>query len=646
MILEWLGLFPVIVTVALLVFAPGIVALAGVGLRGLALVALAPAMSVAMISVGAILLSQFGIAWTPVSLGVVLIGFILLTWGLGIALGRVSQERSTSTGSRWILPVAICAGVLLGVWRLVAYIQDPGGISQTNDAVFHMNAVRNVLETADASALHVSSVIGGRGFYPGAWHGIVSMAVLLTGAEIPFVANALTVVIGAGIWTLGIAWLARTLTGSTSVAAYAAVLAGALHAFPLLMFQWGVLFPNALSTALVPAAVALVVSLPSWHSRERPVRSSVRSLLLVGVAAGALLLAQPAAALAWGLISVVWFTFWMLTRPSSSSVLIRVGVVILAWIVLSAVWFYFSRGTSGSHWPPFRGKIEVFLDILLNTQLRLPAAVGISALMLAGLVIAVRSSRLRWFVAAWLAISALYVLVAAVGAPIVRDGLLAAWYADPYRITALAPIVVIPLAAIGFDGMMRFASGLWTRSGRETRTSADVTVIGLAIAVVGMIVLILVRPVAMPAYLNESFDRDSRYVAAADSYLNPDERALLEQLDEFVGSDERVIGNPGTGTAFGYFFSGVDVFPRTWAPPRTAEWDTLASSLRDASAQPAVCEALAVYGQPTFVLDFGDAEMSPGRYDMPGMTGFEGQDGFELVAEEGDASLWRITACA
>src|SRR5690606_4858513 len=130
-------------------------------------------------------------------------------------------------------------GILLSAWRIIAYVHDPSGISQTNDAVFHMNAVRFILQTDDASSLHVNSVIGGRGFYPAAWHALVSLAVLITGAEIAVAANMLTVVIAAFIWTLGIAWLARAVTGSATVAAYAAILAGALQTFPLLMFQWG-----------------------------------------------------------------------------------------------------------------------------------------------------------------------------------------------------------------------------------------------------------------------------------------------------------------------------------------------------------------------------------------------------------------------
>src|SRR5690606_12130216 len=106
-------------------------------------------------------------------------------------------------------------------------------------------------------------------------------------------------------------------------------------------------------------------------------------------------------------------------------------------------------------WPPFRGKLEVFLDVLLNGQVLIPFAFGTSVLMLVGLVVAVRTVRLRWFAVSWAGISALYVLVAAIGAPLIRVGVLGAWYADPYRIAALAPIVVIPLAAIGADVVLR-----------------------------------------------------------------------------------------------------------------------------------------------------------------------------------------------
>ncbi len=540
----------------------------------------------------------------------------------------------------------IGAGILLGIWRLAVYITDPSGISQTNDAVFHMNAVRFILETSNASSLHVNGVISGDSFYPASWHALTSLVVLATGATIPIAANMLTLVIGALIWPLGITWLTRTVTGSDAVAGYAAILSSALHAFPLLMFQWGVLFPNALSTALIPAAAALILSQAGRHDDERAVRATVRAAVLGLVVIAALALSQPAALLPWAAILSVRASDALLRRPPRGSRAKAVASIAGVWIGLGVVWVIVSRGTSGSHWPAFRGKLEVFVDILLNGQLRLPFAFVVSVLMLIGLVVAWRDRRLRWFTIVWLGISALYALVAAIGTPMVRENLLGAWYADPYRIAALAPIAVIPLAALGFAGAFESIMRAVRRKRGVDISDRRAMLVSAAIITVLMILLAAVRPVAMPAFLEGTFDRESRYIAVEDSYLSPDERVLLEELADLVDEDERVLGNPSTGTGFGYMLSGIDVYPRTWSKPRAEVWSVLANHLRDAGTDPEVCEALDAYADPGYVLDFGPGEQAPGRYLMPGMTDFVGQPGFELVAEVGDASLWRITACA
>lgn len=640
MILEWVAQIPVVLAALLIVFVPGLVALYGVGLRGLALLAASPLFGVASAAIIAVGFGAVGIGWSPLSWALASTALIGLAWGTGRLLGLRPSPSARPT-HRWLLPTAMIIGVILGLWRLAAYIAEPSGISQTNDAVFHMNAVRFILETADASSLHVSAVIGGNGFYPSAWHGIVSLITMLTGTSIAIAANAFTLVIGAFIWPVGIAWLTSLVTHSTIIASYAAVLSSALQTFPLLMFQWGVLFPNALSTALVPAAVALVVSLPGLSRGAAGWRIGVRNGLLILIAAGALVLSQPAALLPWAAISVVWLSFWLLGDVATIGRARAVTAIGVAWAVLIVAWLGLARGTSGSHWPPFRGWIEALLDVLLNGHILIPFAYGISALMIIGLVIAILRKRLRWFAVAWLGIASLYLLIATVAAPIIRDGIFGAWYADPYRIAALAPIVVIPLAAIGADATVRTAARWTHRPTDGVKTSF----VGIAGATVFMIVLVLLRPVAMPAFLQGSYDRESRYLAADDAFLDPNERTLLESLDQLVDPGSRVIGNPSTGTGFGYFLSGVDVYPRTWSPPTSALWAVLGEHLRDAAADPAVCEALSAYAEPEYVLDFGLGEQGPGRYEMPGMTDFAGQDGFEFVEEEGDVSLWRITAC-
>ena len=637
---DWVASIPAFLVGTLIVFLPGVLALYGAGLRGLALIAYAPVFSVAATALSALALGQLGIAWTPLSWATTMIVLIAATWLCGRVLGSPTDDASFRP--RRILLIGVGIGIAFGAWRLISYIGDPAGISQTNDAVFHMNALRHILETGDASSLHVNSVIGGRSFYPAAWHGIASLIVVATGVAIPVAANVLTIVIGALIWPLGIAWLARVVFRSNTVAAYAAILSGALQTFPLLMFQWGVLFPNALSTAIVPAGIAAVIVLTRQLAQAASWPRAVRLALFMAVTAGAILLAQPAAFLAWAAISLVWVTFFVFSRESGLRRGWAAAIVAVLWLGLAIVWRFLASSTSGSHWPPFRGKLEVIADVLLNGQVRIPFAYAVSALMLVGIVAAARRPDVRWIVVAWGGVSLLYVLVAAVGNEFVREFILGAWYADPNRIAAIAPILVIPLAALGLDIIVRFVA---RRTGRSDE-GIIVSAIGLAVASVIVLLIVLLRSVAMPAFLEGTFDRDSRYLAADDAFLSPDERTLLEDLPEYVEPGARVLGNPSTGSAFGYFLSGVDVYPRTWSPPRTDEWGIIAEDLRDAATDSDVCDALAVYGEPSYVLDFGQTEGGAGRFPAPGMSGFDGQSGFELVTEQGDASLWRITACA
>lgn len=639
---EWVAALPVSIVILLLLFVPGVAALRGAGVRGLALFAFAPLLSVAGIAVAALALGAARIPWSPVSLGAFLLLLVVLAWMLGRVLGRPADDAGSRTETRrWLLPLGIGLGVLFGAWRLIAYIQDPVGISQTNDAVFHMNAIRYILDSGNASSLHISGVIGGEGFYPGAWHAVVSAAVAVTGAPIPLAANSFTVVIGAVIWPLGLAWLTRALTGSARIAGIAAVLSGALQLYPLLMFQWGVLFPNALSVALLPAAVAVVMVLPSWHRPGDAVRSWVRGVLFVGIALAALALAQPAALPVWGLVCVIWFTDRLLRARIGLRLATRIALIVIGWVAVGVAWLLLAGGTGGSHWPPFRSKFEAIADVLLNSQLRVAPAWGITLLMLVGIFVVVRAPALRWFGVVWLALSVLYGLVSSVGMPLVRDVLLAPWYADPYRVAAFAPLAVIPLAALGLDLLVG-----WAARARRHGEGPVRSVAGIAVAAVGMLLIVCLRPVPMPAFLEGTYDAESRYITADDTYLNVDERSLLEALPEYVEPGSRVIANPSSGAGFGYMLSGVDVFPRTWSPPRSAAWATIASSLRDVGTDAEVCAALDAYGHPEYVLDFGPGERAPGRFRMPGMTDFSGKPGFEQVAERGDVSLWRITACA
>ncbi len=259
--------------------------------------------------------------------------------------------------------------------------------------------------------------------------------------------------------------------------------------------------------------------------------------------------------------------------------------------------------------------------------------------MLLGLVIAVCRRRSRWLVATWGILSVLYVVAVATDVPVVKRVLTGPWYGDSFRIAALAPLVVVPLAAIGLAIAVRAVAGRLPLRRGALLPGAAVALAG----VLGAAVVIAVPVVQLR--IAADVDPQSRYAMNARSYLSTDEDRLLRRLPELVPADALLIGNPSTGTGFAYLLSSRDIVIRTWSPPQTEAWQTLATGLRDAATDPRVCAALRAYGDPGYVLDFGAGSTGPGQYVMPGMTGFAGREGFEKVAEEGAASLWRITAC-
>jgi len=654
-VIDWLAQWPALLAALVVLFGPGLAIGAALRLRGLALWALAPIAGTVTFAVLAMVLAAMGIRWTPLSAGIGCLVVIAVAVVAGFALGPPLRRPRAAGAS--LLAVGLVVGAVVGLLRLGVYIGAPDAISQSNDAVFHLNALRWIVETGSASSADLSGVTGSSVFYPAAWHAIVSLTGAVSGATIPVAVNVVTVVIVAVIWPLGIALLTRAATGSTATAGIAAALSPTLLAFPMLMVQWGVLYPYLLSEALLPAAVAIVVLVPRWIAGEGPVEGLPRSLALAGVlllgALGALALSQPATLLAWAILALSFATWWAVPRAVRATGRVRgmlIGATAAAWLVAIALWVVLTRSTTGSHWPPFRGKVAVFADVLLNGPVMLPIALAVSVLMIAGLVVAVRRPDLRWLATGWLVMSGLYIVAAAIGQPWLRRWLLGAWYADPYRLAALAPVTVIPLAAIGL-----MAVGTWVlsrvsrrreESGRAPASAAAAgrwsVAVATTIAVVGFALMPIVM---MPRVTEDVWDAESRYASDDDSWLSPDERELLTDLEDLVGEDARIIGNPSTGTGFGYMLSGRDVMPRTWAHPRDAAWRTISEDLRDAGTDPAVCDALAVHGSPEYVLDFGEGEESPGRFILPGMTDFAGQPGFEFVAGVGDASLWRLTAC-
>ncbi|BAS17228.1 conserved hypothetical protein [Arthrobacter sp. Hiyo8] len=181
--------------------------------------------------------------------------------------------------------------------RVMQAIGGPEHFSQTYDAVFHLNSVKYALDTGNASSLTIGDMTGG-GFYPAGWNAVATLVASTFALDVPVAVNLTSIVLAAVFWPLGCVLAARWTIGRSSAVALAAGIASAsLGAFPLLMMDFGVLYPNLLSISILPGSIALAAAIsrvsPVWVPRDL---SAVLALLL---SLAGLLVAHPTTFMAW-----------------------------------------------------------------------------------------------------------------------------------------------------------------------------------------------------------------------------------------------------------------------------------------------------------------------------------------------------------
>ena len=177
--MTWLLLaVAVLAALAVLAVVGGVLSWA-VGLRGLWACAAAPAFALTAIALASVTAPWVELVWSPVPL-------ILLTAILAVALTlirrrwvRPSTEAGGSRPDFWVL-AAIVLGSGFLVWRVCVAIGEPTNFSQTFDNIFHLNGVRYVLDTGNASSFNLGRMTNPGGtlpFYPAAWHALVSLVI-------------------------------------------------------------------------------------------------------------------------------------------------------------------------------------------------------------------------------------------------------------------------------------------------------------------------------------------------------------------------------------------------------------------------------------------------------------------------------------
>jgi len=641
----------------LVVLVPGGLINLAAGFRPATSLGLAPLVSTAVVAVAAIAADAAGIAWGPLPIFAGTVLFALVAWVIRRVstgwLGEPGVPRSPGTASDassvlWPITAMACAVVLLSV-DAIRILASPTNFSQTYDNIFHLNGVRWMVDNRNGSALDMRMISGDApaSFYPTAWHDIVSGGLLTMGsADAVAGTNALIIVSIAIIWPLSCLALVRRIVAPTAVGTVATgVLVASFSPLPYLLLRFGVLYPNHLGLCLLPAVMALAVSL--LNLGEGPRWPLVPTLLTLATGMVALGVAHPNVALTMvAVLGLQLVTFWALTpivsalraRRSLGRLWWRLGLLVV-WAVGSFVAYSVVRPAQwASIWGPLRGYPDAVVEALAVSPLDATIVWVPAALTLAGVLAAIVRRRHWWLLASHLALSLLWVVAGAEGYGELRDFIVGPWYNDPFRLAAMLPITALPLAAVGLVWLVDLVRARVDKGAASRKRELLVTV-GVTAALLASTQFVGGKPQMV------DWARGAYLITAKSELVDSDEYAVIRQVPGIVPEDGVIAVNPWNGSSMVYAITGRHATATHVLYTPTEDTQILIDHLDDVATNPEVCPALIDLGVD-WVLDFGQTRLiNNEKWHYPGWDDLAVAPGFEVAARQGHATLYRLTAC-
>lgn len=642
--MSWLSAAPALFVALAISILPGMPAAWVLRFRGLTFIAASITASFALIAVTTVLTPFFGMSWgiLPVLAVAVLFAVLLLP------LRRFTQPSVDAPGHTKISILTtggaiLVAAVLIGS-EITRAIGDLEHISQTFDAVFHLNAVAEIISTANASPLDLNLTSTAL-FYPTLWHAIVSLVAQLSGASVPLATNAAAIIISAWVWPVAILFFSRPFfVRRPAHLLLGAVLASVFTAFPYLLLTWGVLYPNLLSTALIPFALGFLY----LALRTRTVGAGVPTVSLwvaaIG-AVGAATLAHPNAA--FGIAAFTLPIFIVVAndvrrsnKPLSNK-LTRWGLLLAAVVAYTVMWRVLTTSEARAY--ESGSPLQGLLSALTNAPLADTRAWFLSVLVLGGIVVLLIGKKHRWLIGSYLIAVGLYTIAVGFSGPL-RDFITGPWYSDAARLAALLPIAAIPLAGAAAAMLLDLVTdGL--QSFDQTRVSEKMRPLLPLIGAVVVFALVLTGGRGSNIPVQSGWMAGLYEVNDGPILLSEDEMTLLNRLHDEVSEDALIAGDPWSGTSLALAFSGRSVlFPHLQG---NSSQEAMELADRFSSMQPSESCTLLNHLGIDYMLGFGGPLYDIGNPDLAkpydGLRFISNSPVLERIDQEGKASLYRVT---
>lgn len=634
---------------AAVVVLPGLLVARAAGVSGWTGAGAAPLITYGIVAAGGPASSAVGIPWRPATMVAATCALAGVCWSIRSLARQRSAPGVTPAapptvdrrGDR-VVTLGVLAGAVLGAVTIRRALRGLDSVHQGWDAGFHANAIRFITDTGDAapSALGaINNYEDATFFYPNAQHILTSIVGQLTGASVPALLNVQMMLL-PGIAGLGLAVLIRAFGGRVALAASVPLVLASFTGFPYGLLSRGPLLPYATGAALVPAFLALL-------NRALDQRST-SAVLATAIAGAGLLAVHPSSALTAAIFTVAllvhrWRSGRTNARGREVATLLGVAVVGLA------AGFPFVVGTIGIgeggaavDWPARKNAWEAFSGLVTLNQTGDGPQLLLVGLFAVG-VWALRDIRQLWW---WLAgasvFAALFVTVSSTDAPL-TETLTQPWWNDKWRLLAL---VSLSMAVVAAHGVVVVGDALAALANR--RLSPRATTSRLRVGVATVAVLATFGAISNVFYLGENEAEVNNNYRSRHT-VTPDEQTAMRRLAELTGPDERVMNDPGDGSAWMYALEGIrPIFGHVIEPATYGslghDQQLLLSSFHCLDSSPAVRALVDKYDIHYVFTGRGFLRAEFTR--VPGLLYLGAVDSLELVYAWNGTAIYRVRLSA
>ena len=671
--MSWLATIPLLLFAVVLAFGPGYAMGWALRVPVRLRVFYAPLLTFALVGVSAIVLGKTGIPWSLISFVPVAAVMVAAAAGVMHLVGRrwpsAVPDASSEAAENWAgntVPVAWpVIGAVLGGFLTLHATEDmvfgPEAFSQTLDNSFHMNAIRWIQEHGDASSLTMGAVSGMNQepyFYPAGWHDFVYLIYSTTGTSIATATIVMILLVAGIIWPCSLVAMCLSIPHLRRLQALAIpALTCGFFAFPGLLLFWGVLFPNLLGYALLPAFVALLSHMIQLLARrEYSLVLSLSLTILVGL--GGLALVHPNAVVSAAVFAVPMLLGGVVqvlrTRGASTREhLVGTGVLVSLIAGCVTAWSVLRPSQEASElWTSIMGEGEaVYQFLFLGLENANPLGgnfapaylVGFLALWGVGYLLYKR--RNLWLIGSWMLVGYMWIIAASVPRGDFRLLMVGPWYTDHFRLAALVVFPSVLLAGIGLGGAVE---GIFVRImhaiPREKHAKVAPALMGAAMVLVLAVAGLSSRT---PAMHDATLQVAKRYqVTPTSDILNQDEMNVINEIPKIVPKGDTIVNNPWDGSAYIYALADRHLTSYHFEFQTSPKYEAILKDLKDARTNPEVCREVNQYKAHWYVHlenqgNFGPSEQK--NYD--GLVAAIDTDVLTPVYSSGPMTLYRISAC-